>query len=66
MKDEIFQQITELDQALAGFGTLAKLVGMLYIEYVANGVPKPLAAQLVRDWQHDTLTKPRSPDEPKP
>jgi len=67
MDDSAFRKLAgeaQLDQAMTGVGNLAKMVAVMYTNYIAGGIPPALAAQLIRDWNYLQTCRSMWPDAP--
>lgn len=49
-KEELFQRITDVDQAMAAYETMGKAAATYYQSMVDGGMPESLAADLLLDW----------------
>lgn len=49
--------IAQLDQVQAMLENIAKLLGEYYKHLIEEGIPKPLAAELVKEYQRIMLSQ---------
>ena len=53
MNDDTIRKLTgqaQFDQAVAGLTQMAATYGAFYAGLLANGIPEPLAADMIQDW----------------
>lgn len=67
MNDDTIRKLTgqaQLDQAMAGLNQFAATLGAFHKSLLENGIPEPLADDMVRDWFRLQMSKQLWPDAP--